>query len=113
MDVLRYAYGCCRVNKGAAGVDGQTFDDVETYGVEKWLGELVEELRVKRYKPGAVRRVYIPKPNGKLRPLCIPCLKDRVCQTAATLVLDPLFEVDLLPEQYAYRRRQDAKNAIV
>lgn len=112
MDVLGYAYACCRRNKGAAGVDGQTFDDIETYGEEKWLGELADELRGKMYKPEAVRRVYIPKSNGKLRPLGIPCLKDRVCQTAAMIVLEPVFEADLLPEQYAYRRGKDAKNAV-
>jgi len=99
MDVPGYAYACCRRNKGAAGVDGQTFDDIETYGEEKWLGELADELRGKMYKPEAVRRVYIPKSNGKLRPLGIPCLKDRVCQTAAMIVLEPVFEADLLPEQ--------------
>jgi group II intron reverse transcriptase/maturase len=112
MDVLHHAYASCRRNQGAAGVDGMTFADIEDYGIEKWLGELANELREKRYKPGAVRRVYIPKSNGKLRPLGIPCLKDRVCQMAATIVLAPIFEADLLPEQYAYRPERDAKGAV-
>lgn len=76
--VLLYAYQCCRRNKGAAGTDGQTFDDIELYGVERWLGELAQQLREGAYVPKPVRRVHIPKPNGKTRPLGIACLKDRV-----------------------------------
>lgn len=72
MDVLEHAYACCRANKGAPGVDGLTFDGVEAYGRERWLGELAQQLREESYHPEAVRRVYIPKPNGKLRPLDIP-----------------------------------------
>src|SRR5690348_13154617 len=71
-DVLPHAYACCKSNKGAAGVDGQTFEDIEAYGLERWLGELTGELRSRTYRPQPVRRVYIPKPDGKQRPLGIP-----------------------------------------
>ncbi len=101
-DILAFAYERCRANGGAAGVDGQDFRDITAYGVERWLGELTEELRDKTYRPQAVRRVWIPKPDGKQRPLGLPTVKDRVVQIAAVLVLEPIFEADLPPEQYAY-----------
>lgn len=112
-DLLAYAYACCRANKGAAGVDNQTFADIEAFGLERWLGELTQELRNKTYRASAVRRVYIPKPNGKQRPLGIPTVKDRVVQTAAMLVLEPIFEADLQPQQYAYRPDRSALDAVV
>jgi len=112
-DILAYAYVCCKANKGAAGVDGQTFADIEAYGVERWLGELARAIKEEDYRPEAVRRVMIPKPNGKLRPLGIPTLRDRVCQMAVMLVLEPIFEADLPTEQYAYRAGKDARSAVM
>jgi len=111
MDVLHHAYQSCKANKGAAGVDGVRFEDIEAAGVDQWLGELAERLRKKDYRPDAVKRVWIPKPNGKLRPLGIPTITDRVVQTAAMLVLEPIFEADLQPEQYAYRAGRGAQDA--
>jgi RNA-directed DNA polymerase len=111
-DVLTLAYYRCRANKGAAGVDGQTFADIEAYGVEKWLGELTKELKDKTYRPSPVKRVWIPKPDGKQRPLGIPTIRDRVVQTAALFVLEPIFEADLLPEQHAYRSGKSALDAV-
>jgi len=112
-DVLEYAYRCCKANKGAAGVDGQRFEDIEEYGESRWLEELADRLRRKTYEPKAVRRVWMPKPNSdKMRPLGIPTITDRVVQTAMLLVLDPIFEADLAPEQYAYRSDRGAHDAV-
>jgi RNA-directed DNA polymerase len=111
-DILQFAYDCCRHNGGAAGVDGESFETIGSYGVERWLGELAEQLRNKTYQAQAVRRVYILKENGKRRPLGIPTIRDRVVQTAAVLVLAPIFEADLLEEQYAYRQGHSALDAI-
>ena len=111
-DILAFAYAQCRSNKGAPGVDGQDFADIEAYGVERWLGELALALKQEGYKPDAIRRVYIPKPKGKLRPLGISTVRDRVAMTAATLVLAPIFEADLPPELYAYRAGRNAQQAV-
>jgi RNA-directed DNA polymerase len=111
-DVLAFAYQRCKANGGAAGVDAQSFEDIETYGAERWLGELAEALRRKTYQPQAVRRVYIPKPDGSKRPLGIPTIRDRVVQTAAVVILEPIFEADLPPEQYAYRPGRNALDAV-
>jgi len=112
-DVLARAYAQCRSNKGAPGIDGQDFADVEAYGLERWLGELALALKHETYRPNPIRRVFIPKANGKLRPLGIATLRDRVCMTAAMLVLEPIFEADLPSEQYAYRPGRNAQQAVV
>ena len=112
-DVLTYAYACCKANGGAAGVDNQTFEDIEAYGAERWLDELMQELKDRTYQPLPVRRVYIPKPgSNKQRPLGIPAIRERVVMMAAVLGLDPIFEADLQPEQYAYRRNRSALDAV-
>ena len=111
-DILAYAYERCHANGGAAGMDNQTFENIEAYGVERWLDELTHELKSRTYQPQPVRRVYIPKPDGKQRPLGIPTIRDRVVQTAAVLVLEPIFEADLQPEQYAYRADRSALDAV-
>jgi RNA-directed DNA polymerase len=112
-DILAHAYAQCRANKGAPGVDGQDFADVEAYGVQRWLGELALALKEETYRPDPIRRVFIPKANGNLRPLGISTLRDRVCMTAAMLVLDPIFDADLPSEQYAYRAGRNAQQAVI
>ncbi len=112
-DVMAVAWQEVRRNGGAAGVDGQTVADIEAQGVDRWLGELGRDLKAGTYRPDAVRQVLIPKKQrGKLRPLGIPCIRDRVAQTAAMLVLSPIFEADLQPEQYAYRPGRSANDAV-
>src|SRR5258708_2648068 len=111
-DVLRFAYECCKANGGAAEVDDQTFEDIEAYGAERWLDELTQELKSRTYRPLPVRRVYIPKPGGQQRPLGVPAIRDRTVEMAAVVILDPIFEVDLQPEQYAYPRGRSALGAV-
>ena len=112
-DFLAEAYRRVRRNRGSAGVDGEDFADIESYGVERWLGELARDLRDGTYTPKPVRQVLIPKKQpGKFRPLGIPCIRDRVAQTSALLVLEPIFEADLQPEQYAYRPERGAHDAV-
>jgi RNA-directed DNA polymerase len=112
-DILAHGYAQCRSNKGAPGIDGQDFADIETYGAEQWLAELAFALRQETYRPEPIRRVFIPKANGKLRPLGISSVRDRVCMTAALLVLEPIFEADLPPETYVYRVGRNAQQAVV
>jgi RNA-directed DNA polymerase len=111
-DILAHAYALARANKGAPGVDGQTFEQIESAGLEEWLTGIRQELRNKTYQPQPVRRVMIPKPGGGERPLGIPSIKDRVVQTAAKIVLEPIFEADLEPSAYGYRPRRSAQDAI-
>ncbi len=111
-DIMAWALVRCRNNRGKPGIDGQSFADIDAYGPDRWLDELTEELRKETYRPLPVRRVFIPKGDGKQRPLGIPCIKDRVVQMAAVLVLGPIFEVDLEPEQHAYRQQRSALGAV-
>jgi group II intron reverse transcriptase/maturase len=111
-DILWWAWRCCRANGGSAGVDGESFAGIESTGVEAWLNRLAQELKTKTYQPRAVRRVYIPKADGQERPLGIPTIKDRVAQMAAVIVLEAIFEADLMEEQNAYRPRRSAHDAI-
>lgn len=111
-DILLEAYRRCRANAGAAGVDGETFERIETIGVERWLGTLREELKFGNYEPKPLLRVWIPKSNGGQRPLGIPTIRDRVAQMASVLVIGPIFEADLLPQQYGFRPGLDAKMAL-
>src|SRR5271167_815977 len=111
-DILRHAYDLACANKGAPGVDGVTFEQIEASGLEEWLIRRGEELRAKTYRPQPVRRVMIPKPGGGERPLGIPTIRDRVVQTATKLVLEPIFEADLDPAAYGYRPKRSATDAI-
>jgi group II intron reverse transcriptase/maturase len=111
-DILTFAYRRCRLNDGTAGVDGQLFADIQEQGVSDWLDALAQELESRTYRPQPVRRVWIPKPDGQQRPLGIPTIKDRVVQMAAVLVLEPIFEADLQPEQFAYRPGRSAHDAV-
>src|SRR6201987_4261757 len=111
-DVLAYAYERCKANGGAAGVDNQTFENVEAYGRERWLDELTQELKSRTYQTQPVRRGYLTTADGKQSPLGIPTIRYRVVQTAAMLVLEPIFEADLPTEQYAYRADRSALDAV-
>src|SRR6202790_3781330 len=111
-DFLRHAYGLARANAGAPGVDGVSFAQIEVQGLEAWLAGLCEELVSKTYRPDPVRRVMIPKPGGGERALGIPSIRCRVIQTAAKIVLEPIFEADFEDSAYGYRPRRSAADAI-
>lgn len=111
-DILAHAYRLARSNGGAPGVDKVRFEDIEASGVEEWLAGLRKELRTETYRPQPVRRVMIPKPGGGERPLGIPTIRDRVAQTAAKLVLEPIFEADLSDSAFGYRVGRSAQDAV-
>jgi len=111
-DILLHAYCLAKANDGTPGVDGQSFDRIETEGREQWLAGLNEELRQRTYRPRPVRRVMIPKPGGGERPLGIPTVRDRVVQTAVKLVIEPIFEADMEPNSFGYRPKRSATDAI-
>ena len=111
-DILRHAYALARANAGAPGVDGVTFEQIDASGVDAWLAGLHEELVSKTYRPDPVRRVMIPKPGGGERALGIPSIRCRVIQTAAKLVLEPIFEADFEDSAYGYRPRRSAVDAV-
>src|SRR5262245_52809479 len=111
-ETLKAAWQQVRANGGAAGVDGISIAQIEHQGPEPWLEALGKELREKTYRCEAVRRVYIPKANGKLRPLGIPTVRDRIVQTAVLLILEPIFEADFLDASYGFRPGRNAHQAL-
>ena len=111
-DILSHAYELAKPIRARRGWMGRRFEEIESEGLEEWLSGIREELRDKTYQPQPVRRVMIPKPGGGERPLGIPTIRDRVVQTAAKLVLEPIFEADLEPNAYGYRPKRSAQDAI-
>jgi len=113
MDILEEAYRRAKANGGTSGVDGETFSAIETKkGLTEYLAVLQEELKQEQYKPKPVKRVYIPKANGKQRPLGIPTVRDRIVQTAFLIVLEPIFEADFMESSYGFRPKKSAHGAI-
>ena len=110
--LLRAAWLSVKKKNSVAGVDNQTVADVERYGVAKYLQELGEELRRQTYQPQAIKRIYLPKPNGKLRPIGIGCIKDRIVQTACKQIIEPIFESDFEECSHGFRPQRSAKGAI-
>jgi group II intron reverse transcriptase/maturase len=111
-DILRRAWELVRRNRGSAGVDKQTFDEIEQLGVEQFLKKLEDDLRAGTYRPRAVLRRYIPKSDGRRRPLGIPTVRDRVAQMAAKLVIEPVFEADFRPCSFGFRPKRKACDAL-
>jgi RNA-directed DNA polymerase len=114
MDILSHAYQLVKSNKGAGGIDGITFEDIEEMegGQQRYLASIAGELKNKTYKPMPVRRVHIPKPDGSKRPLGIPTVKDRVVQMAVKIVIEPIFEADFQENSYGFRPKKDAHQAV-
>lgn len=111
LDILWRAWKEVRENMGSAGIDNITFEMVEEYGVEEYLLDIQEDLQNKKYRPKPVKRVYIPKPDGKQRPLGIPTIRDRIVQQACKIVIEPVFEANFLDNSYGFRPKKDAKQA--
>ncbi len=105
-DILFHAYRLARSNKGAPGVDGQSFEEIEAMGLEGWLSGIRDDLRAETYRPEPVRRAMVPKPGGGEQPLGIPTIRNRVVQGAVKLVIEPIFEADLEPSAYGYRPKR-------
>ncbi|MBP7510265.1 MAG: hypothetical protein KA807_20835 [Prolixibacteraceae bacterium] len=110
---LRTAWQNVKLNNGSAGVDNMRISDVVAYGEEQYLEEIRQELLHKTYKPKPVKRIYIPKANGKLRPLGIPTVEDRIVQMCCKLIIEPIFEADFEPCSYGFRPKKSAKDAII
>jgi RNA-directed DNA polymerase len=111
-DILEEAYRRAKANGGTSGIDGETFTAIEAKGLTEYLAVLQEELKQEQYKPKPVKRVYIPKANGKQRPLGIPTVRDRIVQTAFLIVLEPIFEADFKESSYGFRPERSAHGAI-
>lgn len=111
MDVLRKGWERVKVNKGASSVDGQTFEEIEQAGVDKFLEGIQQEVKAKTYRPQFARRVYIPKPDGSKRPLSIPTIKDGVVQSALKLIIEPIFEADFEDCSYGFRPNKSSQQA--
>lgn len=111
LDILWRAWKEVRENKGSAGIDGITFEMIEEYGAEEYLLDIQEDLQNKKYRPKPAKRVYIPKPDGKQRPLGIPTIRDRIVQQACKIVIEPIFEANFLGSSYGFRPKRDARQA--